>query len=291
MEIGIHTENFHDWSGNRERREALAAKAYREIHEAGFDCADLTALDDVKNAFYTGDLETAKKLAAREREIAAAEGVRIHQVHGPWPTDDKTEENRLQKRIYMERAIRLTPHFGAKYLVIHPDMPFGWGEEPDPAFARETNLLLFRAILPIAEEEGVILCIENMPMTRHALSPALPMYEFVRELDHPNLCMCLDTGHANVFGHDCGDIVRTIAPVLKVLHVHDNMGDKDSHLYPFEGTVNWDSFINALREVGFDGVMSIESTLKERDMTADGHFEEAKKAANLARKLADAVVR
>lgn len=291
MEIGIHTENFHDWRNHRANRDALVARAYAEIREAGFDCADLTALCDVKNAFYTSDLETAKKLAEQERDVALAAGIRIHQVHGPWPTDDKTEENRLQKRIHMERAVRLTSHFGAKYLVIHPDMPFGWGDEPDPAFARKTNLELFRAILPIAEEEGIILCIENMPMTRHALSPALPMYEFVRELDHPNLGMCLDTGHANVFGHDCGDIVRAIAPVLKVLHVHDNMGDRDAHLYPFEGTVNWESFTTALREIGFDGVMSIESTLKQRDMTLDGHTDGAKKVADIARRLANSVAR
>lgn len=287
MEIGIHTENFHDWSGNKANREALAPAAYAEMREAGFTCADLTALADVNNAFYTSDLDTAKKLAEQERDTALAAGIRIHQVHGPWPTDDKTEENRLQKRVYMERAIRLTPHFGAKYLVIHPDMPFGWGAEPDPAFARETNLSLFRALLPIAEEVGVVICIENMPMRAHALSPAIPMYEFVRKLDHPNFGMCLDTGHANVFGHDCGDIVRAIAPVLKVLHVHDNMGDKDAHLYPFSGTVNWDSFTDALRDIGFDGVMSIEATLSLRDMNRPGHFEEAQKTAEIARRLAD----
>ena len=287
MEIGIHTENFHDWSDNRANREALAARAYAEMREAGFDCADLTALCDVKNVFYTSDLETAKKLAEHERDVALAAGIRIHQVHGPWPTDDKTEENRLQKRVYMERAIRLTSHFGAKYLVIHPDMPFGWGDEPDPSFARKTNLELFRAILPIAAEENIILCIENMPMRRHALSPAIAMYEFVRELDHPNLGMCLDTGHANVFGHDCGDIVRAIAPVLKVLHVHDNMGDRDAHLYPFEGTINWDSFTDALREIGFDGVMSIEASLKQRDITKEDHKEGARHMAEIARKLAD----
>lgn len=287
MEIGIHTENFHDMNSHRPNRDALREKGYAEMRAAGFDCADLTALCDVKLPFYTADLATAKAMAREERAVAEAAGIRIHQVHGLWPTDDKTAENRKQKLIDMERSIRLTPCFGARYLVIHPDMPFGWGAEADPAFAYKINLELFRALMPIAEEEGVIVCIENMPMRAHALSPAKRMYEFVCEIGHPNLGMCLDTGHANVFGHDCGDIVRMIAPVLKVLHVHDNMGEKDQHLAPFSGTVNWDSFTDALREVGFDGVFSIETCLDIKDMTKEGHFESAKKLAQIARQLAD----
>ena len=188
----------------------------------------------------------------------------------------------------MERAIRLTPLFGARYLIIHPDMPFGWDAEPAPAFAFATNLELFRAILPIAEAEGVILCIENMPMKAHALSRTRRMYEFVQEINHPHLGMCLDTGHANVFGDDCGDMVRLIAPVLKTLHVHDNLGDKDAHLPPYQGTINWESFTKALREIGFDGVLSIEASLDVRDKTQEGHREAACRMAEIARKLADA---
>ena len=284
MEIGIHTENFHDSQTNRD---AIAREGYARLHQAGFDCADLSVICDVKGPYYTSDLATAKEMATKERAIAEAAGVRIHQVHGPWPTDDTTEELRQEKRIYMERAIRLTPVFGARYLVIHPDMPFGWWKE-DPAFAWQTNLELFRAILPIAEEEGVIICIENMPMTAHEISRTPRMYEFVQEINHPNLGMCLDTGHANVFGDDCGDMVRLIAPVLKVLHVHDNLGDKDAHLPPYQGTINWESFTTALRETGFDGVLSIEALLDVRDMQEDGHAEAARRMAEIARKLANA---
>ncbi len=281
MEIGIHTGNFQDRQTNGPGR------TYAAMHEAGFDCADLSAICDVRGIYYTSDLETAKELARKERAAALAAGIRIHQVHGPWPTDDTSAEKRKEKLAYMERAIRLTPVFGARYLVIHPDMPFGWDEEKDPAFSWQTNLALFRALLPIAEEEGVILCIENMPMKAHAISRTQRMYEFVREIDHPSLGMCLDTGHANVFGDDCGEMVRLIAPVLKTLHVHDNMGDKDSHLSPYQGTVDWESFTSALREIGFAGVLSIEASLDVRDNTPKGRAEAARRMAEIARRLAE----
>ncbi len=287
MEIGIHTENFQDLKINRKDRDALMKAAYEEIRAAGFDGADLTALADVTGPYYTADLATAREMAKKERAVAEAAGLHIYQVHGPWPTDDKTAENRKNKLVHMERAIRLTRYFGARYLVIHPDMPFGWGDEPDPSFARETNTEMLRALLPIAAEEDVVLCLENMPMKSHALSRTKTMYEFVREFDHPNLGMCLDTGHANVFGDDCGEAVRLIAPVLKTLHVHDNMGDKDSHLPPFKGTINWKSFTDALKDIGFDGVLSIEAVLEVRDMKDPHHAEAARRMAEIARTLAD----
>lgn len=283
MQIGIHTENFENGAiFPREDRRGV----YARMREAGFDCADLSVICDIKNAYYTLPLEEARRLAEAERAAAEAEGIRIHQVHGPWPTDDTSAEKRAAKLPIMERAVRLTRSFGAKYLIIHPDMPFGWDDEPDPSFSYGTNLALFRAILPVAEEEGVILCIENMPMKAHEISRTKRMYEFVCEIGHPNLGMCLDTGHANVFGDDCGEAVRLIAPVLKTLHVHDNMGDRDSHLPPFDGTIHWESFTAALREIGFDGVLSIEAMLRIHERSAEGYAKAASEMAEIARRLA-----
>lgn len=289
MEIGINTGNFHDSKVHRENRKAFREEGYRRIRAAGFDCADLGALVPPGSAFYTVPLADAIADAEKERKIAEAVGVRIEQVHGPWPTYDTTEENRKQKLILMERAIRLTPVFGTKHLVIHPDLPFGWEEERDPAFTRQTNLEMLDVLLPIAEQEGVIICLENMPTEPYVISRTEQMYHFVRELDHPNLGMCFDTGHAYALGDDCGDMVRLIAPVLKTLHIHDNMGYCDMHLWPYEGTLNWKRFTDGLRDIGFPGVFSLEVVAKEKNMEAETHFESVCRLAKLARELADQV--
>lgn len=286
MEIGIFTGAFSYLQETPPTPAAFSAACYAAMREAGFTCADLSAICDIQNAYYTSPLAEAKAMAAEERERAAAAGIRIHQVHGPWPTDDTSAEKRKAKLTYMERAIRLTPVFGAQYLVLHPDMPFGWDAEPDPAFAWETNLTLFRALLPIAEEENVTLCIENMPMMAHAISRTQRMYEFVQEINHPRLGMCLDTGHAHVFGDDIGAAVRLIAPVLKVLHVHDNLGDRDAHLPPHAGSIDWASFTAALQEIGFAGVLSIEANLAPTERTAAGYTAAARAMAEIATALA-----
>ena len=40
--------------------------------------------------------------------------------------------------------------------------------------------------------------------------------------------------------------------------MHDNNGKADQHLRPGFGNIDWEDFSNALREVGFDGFLTIE---------------------------------
>ena len=288
MKIGISTGNFHDSKALRASRILYRDEGYKRMKAAGYDCADYGYLSVTGGYLYTGTLEDAIADAKREREIAATHGITISQAHGPWPTYDTTPELRREKLKWMERAIRITPHLGTPYLVIHPDLPFGWYEELDPEFTRKTNVEMFEALLPIAEEVGTVICLENMPTEPYTMSPTPEIYKFIQQINHPNLQMCLDTGHAHVFGHDCGDMVRLIAPVLKVMHVHDNLVVHDMHLWPHEGTIDWDSFSKALADIKYDGVLSLEASLREKNMFTDPtHHESACRLARIAREIAD----
>ena len=56
---------------------------------------------------------------------------------------------------------------------------------------------------------------------------------------------------------------------MKVLHVHDNDGERDRHWYPYGGVIDWNDFGAALREIGFDGTLSLESNVipgREREL-------------------------
>jgi sugar phosphate isomerase/epimerase len=46
----------------------------------------------------------------------------------------------------------------------------------------------------------------------------------------------------------------------KVFHTHcsDNDGQSNAHWRPGKGKVDWSAFLRALRDVGYDGVLSIE---------------------------------
>ena len=72
--------------------------------------------------------------------------------------------------------------------------------------------------------------------------------------------MCLDTGHTTLFPElSIGDEIRRLGSYLKVMHIHDNMGDRDSHLYPAQGVIDWDGFFEAINEVGYTGILSLET--------------------------------
>ena len=86
--------------------------------------------------------------------------------------------------------------------------------------------------------------------------------KFVHAVHHPNLRVCLDTGHCMVLGIAPEDAVKQIGKEhLWAIHVHDNDGIRDLHLSPFDGICDWNRFGKALREIDFDGVFSLEAAV------------------------------
>lgn len=54
------------------------------------------------------------------------------------------------------------------------------------------------------------------------------------------------------------------------LHLNDNDGEKDFHLLPGEGTVDWAEFRQALKEVGYRGPFLFEVWGGERPLEVAG---------------------
>ncbi len=232
-------------------------KMYLRIRELGYDAVDQDLA--VTKAPCYQNAAAMEEHCKNVRAAAESAGLEISQVHGPWPTDDTTAENRAETFENMRLAVYGCHCLGSQYLVIHPQMPYGWGREEDADFALSLTVELMKALMPDCERYGVTLCLENMPMTAHRISTMDRIAEAVAMVGHPNTGICLDTGHVNVYGHDLGDAVRTAGKYLRTLHVHDNDGKADRHQLPYLGTANWDSFTAALAETGFDGVMSMET--------------------------------
>ena len=72
--------------------------------------------------------------------------------------------------------------------------------------------------------------------------------------------VCLDLGHchASTHGYDVADVIRQLGDRIKVLHVHDNCTNVDSHIAPYMGTIKWDRVMKALKEIGFSGEFNFE---------------------------------
>jgi len=102
---------------------------------------------------------------------------------------------------------------------------------------------------------GVTLAVE--PLNRfetYFLNTAEDAARLCDEVAHPNIGILFDTFHANIEEKHAGPAIRTVAKHLR--HVHTCENDRG---IPGSGHVEWTSAFEALREVKYDGWLTIES--------------------------------
>lgn len=256
MKTGIEANAYFD------RNDPVASLLRMKAH--GYDCADFS-LSDTADPLYSLSGAALEAETSRLKSAFAEAGIEISQVHGPWrwPPQDAAEADRAERFEKMARCLKITRLLGCDNMVIHPIMPFGCGSDRADEF-HALNLDFFTRLGAVAKEENVVICLENMPM------PALPfarhdqLLSFLTELDPSAFAICLDTGHSIICGVQPGTAVREIGrDLLRVLHVHDNDGKRDQHLLPGLGVIDWDDFASSLREIGFTGAVSLETSVKD----------------------------
>ena len=102
---------------------------------------------------------------------------------------------------------------------------------------------------------GVTVAIE--PLNRFEtffLNTAADAARLCSEIDHPNVGVLFDTFHANIEEKDIGAGYRTLGKHLR--HVHACENDRG---IPGSGHVEWPSVFQALRDLSYDGWLTIES--------------------------------
>jgi D-psicose/D-tagatose/L-ribulose 3-epimerase len=77
---------------------------------------------------------------------------------------------------------------------------------------------------------------------------------FVDEVGHPNCRIHLDTFHAHIEEKDPAAAIRRAGP--RIAHVHISENDRG---VPGTGAVAWDATFDALREIGYDGWLTVEA--------------------------------
>lgn len=289
MKLGIHDYYYDtDW-------ELTPSARYRIYKNAGFSCIDFnTARTTIP--FYTDAEAKVQKLMSDIRQEIEGEGLTVHQVHGPWcwpPIKDETPEGRISRAEEMKRSIQIAAWLGSKYWVVHPIMPHRVRDLPEgnAESTWELNKEFMSWLLEYARQVGVTICLENMPHRNFSMAKPEKVLQFVKEMNDPNFKVCLDTGHvATQEGLDLAEQVRMLGQELRVLHVHDNTGEKDQHMWPGKGILNWEQFAQALKDVGFSGVFSLETNPAVGIPEAQFR-KEAKELAQIGKNIINRIVR
>jgi sugar phosphate isomerase/epimerase len=147
----------------------------------------------------------------------------------------------------VKRALEFVDHAPISYAVLHLGNP---RQEFSPVAFEHA----YAAIAQIRMFAGVEVAIENIP---NEISTLERIEEFKSASQIPDLGICYDTGH----GH-----LQNASPSLKsvrTMHLHDNSGEKDEHLWPFEGTMNWYEFIEKLVVENYSGPLMFEARGEE----------------------------
>ena len=236
----------------------------KTLKEHGYDCIDFQEMMQMNSPLYALNDEDFEKELNKIRDEAKANGVEVYQLHSIWPTaGDETEEGRQKSLWYYRRSILGAKHLGCKRVVVHPWMPHGWNNGTKEEFF-EINVRLMRELMPMARECDVYVCLENMPYRKGTTFSTVEEWLAVLEAVGDEYAKaCLDTGHLEAMEEDPYACALAIKDYLEATHVHDSRRAMDLHLFPYQGVLDWDALIRGLREIGFDGCISLETKVME----------------------------
>ena len=115
-----------------------------------------------------------------------------------------------------------------------------------------------RQILPIAEEAGVVLCIENV-WNKFLLSP-LEMRDFIDSFNSEMVGAYFDVGNVLLTGYP-EHWIRILESRIKRVHVKDfrrSAGTVEGFVDLLEGDVDFQAVKEALSDIGYDGYVTAE---------------------------------
>ena len=106
----------------------------------------------------------------------------------------------------------------------------------DAVFSSLEHLSLF------ARQRGVTLAIENTP---GEMSTPVNLKNFLEQTRLSSVKICFDAGHAHLEG-GAPAALEIVRDFVATTHIHDNRGERDDHLLPYEGSIDWSATLAAL---------------------------------------------
>ena len=160
----------------------------------------------------------------------------------------RREQAVAETEIAFDAARRL----GASALVLHLGLPRFQEIPPGDNDAHAVRRSL-ETLAAAADRTGVRLALEVLPNTLSTPNALLDLLEEL-EIDAE---ICLDFGHAHLQG-GAPEAAEALSGHMISTHVHDNKGQLDNHLVPFEGTIDWAATLMAMSKVGYSGPLMFE---------------------------------
>ena len=143
--------------------------------------------------------------------------------------------------------------------VVSSALPRDWGGSHD------LLIQCMERLLDEAEQRGLRIALE--PHYGYWLQD-MEDYDYVlSRLDHPHLGVCPDSGHFHSAGVDTVDVIAQWPARIAHVHMKDQI---DTEATPFgQGEIDQRAVVAKLREIGYDGFLSVELELKDKSGLLD----------------------
>lgn len=236
MKISISTSLFEQKSGDYPLDGAIEL-----IHQAGYDTVELS--------------RTYHGLSKYQQQLQSC-GIKVWAVHGTVAyevvslSEDIRSEAIEKELARMEDAAVYAPcpyviHYVSRHL--------------DPRI----NDLWCKSVAELlckAEELSFNLAVETVPYKpevdqRYAASKEIA--DFVRSVDSKYLSICVDLNHSNL-NENVIDVARNCSGLISDIHISDNHGVREEHLFPGRGVMDFPAALQALRNAGYTGPLNLE---------------------------------
>ena len=246
MKFGTCNEYFEGWA-LEEVFDYAAEVGYDGVEISPFTLAD--SVDDIPER--------------RRHEIRAAAlsaGVEIVGLH--WLlirpeglyTNHADDAIRNRTRDYFKSLIRFCGDIGGEVMIIGSPKQRNVQEGWDFDETWERTKAVFEDCLPLAEDQGVYLCIEPLsPELTNFITTAEEARRMVAEIGHPNFRTMVDVCSGSTDPVPVAQQVRDSGEHL--YHVHVNDANKRG---PGFGETDFASVLAALRETGYQRYVSVE---------------------------------
>ncbi len=247
LKFAICNELFEGWAWEK------VCDFVRELGYSGLEVSPFTLADSA-----------AEVTAERRKELrsqAERRGVAILGLHwllvkppGLYITHPDAAI-RGKTAAYFTELVHLCADLGGKVMIIGSPKQRSLLPGVSEAQALDFAAEVFRPSLEPAARFGVTLAFEPLgPIETDFLNTVEQSLELVRRLDHPNFQLNIDVKAMSSEPKPIPDVIRAAAGHIAHVQVND-----PNLLGPGMGDVQYEPIIAALREVGYDGWLSVEA--------------------------------
>jgi sugar phosphate isomerase/epimerase len=190
------------------------------------------------------------------REIAEwfrDSGVPLHSVHSPMHADYESgragappvnvastdRATRIEAMDEVKRALEIAEQIPFRFLVQH----LGTSNEMFDDRKFEAAMTSIEHLRAFAKPLGVRILLENIP---NELSTPDRLVELIKSAHFDDVGVCFDFGHAHLMSN-VSEAFEIVKNHIQSTHVHDNKRDKDTHLWPGAGSIDWKQATELLR--------------------------------------------